>query len=47
MRDLALEGVVRDVAAIGQDAGDFYKVVLAREELRGEQLVVAERAFGP
>ncbi len=47
MRDLALEGVVRDVAAVGQDAGDFHKVVLAGEELRGEKLVVAERAFGP
>ena len=45
MGDFALERVVGDVAAVGEDARDFEKVVLAGEELWGVQLVVAERAL--
>ncbi len=36
--------MVGHVATVGQNAGDLHEVVLSREEFRGEELVVADRA---
>jgi len=46
MRHFPLEGMVSDVGAVRQDAGDFHKVVLSWKELRRIKLAVTKCAFG-
>ena len=46
MSGLGLERMMTHVGAFGQDAGHLEEIVLARERLRREHIVVADGAFG-